>query len=65
MEAAAQGAGRGLKAKAAAPSEGSGSKTVMAPLARKPEAPKGLRKPSVPTNTSSSKVASKKAEAGS
>ncbi|XP_006917742.1 histone H1oo [Pteropus alecto] len=61
-EAAAQGAGEGLKAKAAAPPKGSGSKTAPAPLARKTEVPKGPRRPSMPTKTSSSKGASKKAE---
>lgn len=61
-EAAAQGAGEGLKAKAVAPPKGSGSKTVPASLARKTEVSKGLRKPSMPTKTSSSKGASKKAE---
>nr|KAF6474333.1 hypothetical protein HJG63_006083 [Rousettus aegyptiacus] len=61
-EAAAQRAGEGLKAKAAAPPKGSGSKMEPAPLARKTEVPKGPRRPGVTTKTSSSKGASKKAE---
>lgn len=61
-EAAAQRAGEGLKAKAAAPFKVSGSKTAPAPMARKTEVPKGLRRPGMPTKTSSSKGASKKAE---
>ncbi|XP_045668239.1 histone H1.8 [Ursus americanus] len=55
----------GPKAKAAAPPRGGGSKTVPEPLARKTEAPKGPRRPGMPTKASSSKLASRKAEAGS
>lgn len=61
-ETAAQGAGKGPKAKAAVPPKGSGSKTVPIPLTRKTEVPKGPRRPGVPTKASSSKGASKKAE---
>ncbi|XP_032503855.1 histone H1oo [Phocoena sinus] len=62
-KAAAQGAGEGPKAKAPVPPKGSGSKMEPVPLARKAEAPKGPRKPGIPTKSSSSKAASKKAEA--
>ncbi|KAM9075132.1 histone H1.8 [Megaptera novaeangliae] len=64
-KAAAQGAGEGPKAKAPVPPKGSGSKMEPVPLARKAEAPKGPRKPGIPTKSSSSKAASKKAEAES
>ncbi|XP_019501497.1 PREDICTED: histone H1oo [Hipposideros armiger] len=64
-EAAAQGAGEGPKAKAAAPPKGGGSKTVPVPLTRKTEVLKGPRRPGKPTKASSSKGASKKAEAKS
>uniref|UniRef100_A0A673TZW0 Histone H1.8 n=1 Tax=Suricata suricatta TaxID=37032 RepID=A0A673TZW0_SURSU len=66
-EVVAHGATAGPKAKAKAtalPRTG-GSKTVPAPLARKTEAPKGPRRPGMPTKTSSSKLASKKTEAES
>ena len=63
-EAAAHGAGEGSEIKAAAaPPKDGGSKTE--PLARKTEAPTGPRRPSMPTEASSSKGTSKKAEAKS
>uniref|UniRef100_A0A667FVA6 Histone H1.8 n=1 Tax=Lynx canadensis TaxID=61383 RepID=A0A667FVA6_LYNCA len=64
-EVVACGAKVGPKAKATAPPRASGSKTVSAPLARKTGAPKGPRKPGMPTKASSSKLASKKTEAES
>ncbi|XP_019680672.2 histone H1.8 [Felis catus] len=64
-EVVACGAKVGPKAKATAPPRASGSKTVPAPLARKTGAPKGPRKPCMPTKASSSKLASKKTEAES
>ncbi|GAB5568303.1 heterochromatin protein 1-binding protein 3 isoform X1 [Prionailurus iriomotensis] len=64
-EVVACGAKVGPKAKATAPPRASGSKTVPAPLARKTGAPKGPRKPGMPTKASSSKLASKKTEAES
>ncbi|TEA39022.1 hypothetical protein DBR06_SOUSAS1710118, partial [Sousa chinensis] len=64
-EVAAQGAGEGPKAKAPVPPKGSGSKMDPVTLARKADAPKGSRKPGIPTKSSSSKVASKKAGAES
>ncbi|XP_034513137.1 histone H1.8 isoform X3 [Ailuropoda melanoleuca] len=64
-EFVAYAAKKGPKAKAAAPARGGGSKTVPEPLARKTEAPKGPKKPGMPTKASSSKLASRKAEAGS
>ncbi|XP_039087230.1 histone H1.8 [Hyaena hyaena] len=54
---------RGAKA-AALPGAG-GSKTASAPLVRRTEAPKGPRRPGMPTKASSSKLASKKTEAES
>ena len=64
-EAAAQGAREGPKAKVPASPEGVASKMEPVPLARKAEAPKGLRRPGIPTKSSSSKVATRKAEAES
>uniref|UniRef100_A0A8D0JUU1 Histone H1.8 n=1 Tax=Sus scrofa TaxID=9823 RepID=A0A8D0JUU1_PIG len=62
-EAVTQGTQEAPNAKAPPPAKGSGSKMEPKPPARKVEAPKGLRKPGIPTTASSSKVASKKAEA--
>uniref|UniRef100_A0A9L0T3I9 Histone H1.8 n=1 Tax=Equus caballus TaxID=9796 RepID=A0A9L0T3I9_HORSE len=61
-EATAQGAREGPKVRATAPSKGSGSKTMPAPLAGKTEAPKDLRRPCTSTKASTSNVASKKPE---
>ncbi|XP_004401430.1 PREDICTED: histone H1oo-like [Odobenus rosmarus divergens] len=55
----------GPKAKAAALPRAGGSKMVPEPLARKTEAPKGPRRLDLPTKASSSKLASRKAEAES
>lgn len=49
----------------AVPPRGGGFKKVPEPLARKTEASKGLRNPSMPTKASSSKLSRKKAEAES
>ena len=54
-EAAAQGAREGPKAKVPASPEGVASKMEPVPLARKAEAPKGLRRPGIPTKSSSSR----------
>lgn len=54
--------GEGLKAKDAVPPRSSGSKRVPAPLGGKTEAPKGPRRPGMPTKSSSSNTSSKKAE---
>ncbi|KAB0365161.1 hypothetical protein FD754_009317, partial [Muntiacus muntjak] len=51
------------KAKAPVPPKGTGSKREPVPLAGKAEASKGPRKPGIPTKSSASKAASKKAEA--
>ncbi|XP_057562330.1 histone H1.8 [Hippopotamus amphibius kiboko] len=64
-EAAARRPGEGPEAKAPVPPKGGGSKMEPIPVARKAEAPKGPRKPGIPTKSSSSKAASKKAEAES
>lgn len=56
-------AGEGPKAKAPVPPKGTGSKREPAPLAGKAKTSKGLRKPGIPTKSSASKAASKKAEA--
>ena len=56
-------AGEGPKAKAPVPPKGAGSKKEPGPLAGKAEASKGPRKPGIPTKSSVSKAASKKAEA--
>ncbi|CAI9159882.1 unnamed protein product [Rangifer tarandus platyrhynchus] len=56
-------AGEGPKAKAPVPPKGTGSKREPVPLARKAEASKGPKKPGIPTKSSASKAASKKAEA--
>uniref|UniRef100_A0A9L0IE88 Histone H1.8 n=1 Tax=Equus asinus TaxID=9793 RepID=A0A9L0IE88_EQUAS len=61
-EATAQGAREGPKVRATAPSKGSGSKTMPAPLAGKTEAPKDPRRPCTSTKASTSNVASKKPE---
>lgn len=45
-------AGEGPKTRATAPPKGSGPKMVPAPLARKTEAPKSLRRPSMPPKAS-------------
>nr|XP_003410011.1 histone H1oo [Loxodonta africana] len=66
--AAAQGAGKELKAKAMAPPKGkgnSGSKTAPVHLAKKTEAPKGPRRPGLPAKASLSKVSLKKAKSES
>ncbi|KAF0878943.1 H1FOO protein, partial [Crocuta crocuta] len=62
-EVVARGATAGPRAKAAALPGAGGSKTVSAPLVRRTEAPKGPRRPGMPTKASSSKLASKKTEA--
>ncbi|XP_047564507.1 histone H1.8 [Lutra lutra] len=64
-EVIAHVAKEGPKAKASARPRGGGSKMVPEPLARKIEAPKGPRRPGVPTKASSSKLASRKVEAES
>uniref|UniRef100_A0A8C7ELI5 Uncharacterized protein n=1 Tax=Neovison vison TaxID=452646 RepID=A0A8C7ELI5_NEOVI len=64
-EVIAHVAKEGPKAKASARPRGGGSKTVPEPLARKIEAPKGPRRPGMPTKASSSKLASRKGEAES
>ncbi|XP_077607745.1 histone H1.8 [Crocuta crocuta] len=64
-EVVARGATAGPRAKAAALPGAGGSKTVSAPLVRRTEAPKGPRRPGMPTKASSSKLASKKTEAES
>ncbi|XP_004738751.1 histone H1.8 [Mustela putorius furo] len=64
-EVIAHVAKEGSKAKAPARPRGGGSKTVPEPLARKIEASKGPRRPGMPTKASSSKLASRKAEAES
>ncbi|KAF3828893.1 hypothetical protein GH733_003157 [Mirounga leonina] len=64
-EVVAHAAKAGPKAKATALPRGGGSKTVPEPLARKTEAPKGPRRPGMPTKASSSKLASRKVEAES
>lgn len=64
-EVVARGATAGPRAKAAALPGAGGSKTVSAPPVRRPEAPKGPRRPGMPTKASSSKLASKKTEAES
>ncbi|XP_077889825.1 histone H1.8 [Ictidomys tridecemlineatus] len=51
------------KAAAAVPRKGDGSTAVPTPVARKTEAPEGLRKPRLPTKSPSSKARSKKVEA--
>ena len=61
----AYAAKEGSEAKAAAPPRGGRSKAVPEPLPRKTEAPKGLRRLGMPTKASSSKLASRKVEAGS
>ncbi|XP_062937716.1 histone H1.8-like [Cynocephalus volans] len=61
--AAALGAEEGPKARGAAPAKGSEAKVAPAQLARKTEAPKGWRRPGLPTKALSSKVSSKKAKA--
>ena len=58
-----EAAGEGPKAKAPVPPKGAGSKKEPVPLAGKAEASKGPRKPGIPTKSSVSKAASKKAEA--
>lgn len=58
-----EAAGEGPKAKAPVPPKGAGSKKEPGPLAGKAEASKGPRKPGIPTKSSVSKAASKKAEA--
>lgn len=50
-EAAAQGAREGPKAEDPASPEGVASKMAPLPLARKAEAPKGLRRPGIPTKS--------------
>ncbi|XP_035577892.1 LOW QUALITY PROTEIN: histone H1.8-like [Zalophus californianus] len=62
-EVIAHAAKVGPKAKAAALPRAGGSKMVPEPLARKTEAPKGPRRLDLPTKASSSKLASRKAEA--
>ncbi|XP_004395715.1 PREDICTED: histone H1oo [Odobenus rosmarus divergens] len=64
-EVVAHAAKAGPKAKAAALPRAGGSKMVPEPLARKTEAPKGPRRLDLPTKASSSKLASRKAEAES
>ncbi|XP_027442761.1 histone H1.8 [Zalophus californianus] len=64
-EVVAHAAKAGPKAKAAALPRAGGSKMVPEPLARKTEAPKGPRRLNLPTKASSSKLASRKAEAES
>ena len=58
-----EAAGEGPKAKAPVPPKGAGSKKEPVPLAGTAEASKGPRKPGIPTKSSVSKAASKKAEA--
>ena len=48
------------RAKATAPPKGSGSKMMLASLARKIETPKGPRRPGLPSKASLSKGSSKK-----
>ncbi|CAD7689416.1 unnamed protein product [Nyctereutes procyonoides] len=61
-EVVAHAAKEGPKAKAAAPPNGGRFKTLPEHLARKTEAPRGPRRASMPTKSSSSKLASRKAE---
>ncbi|XP_077649629.1 histone H1.8 [Urocitellus parryii] len=65
-EKAGQGPGQRSRPKAAAaiPRKGDGSTAVPTAVARKTEAPEGLRKPRLPTKSPSSKARSKKVEAG-
>ncbi|XP_055269285.1 histone H1.8 [Moschus berezovskii] len=58
-----EAAGEAAKAKAPVPPKGAGSKKEPTPLAGKAEASKGPRKPGIPTKSSVSRAASKKAEA--
>nr|XP_055198682.1 histone H1.8 [Nyctereutes procyonoides] len=60
-EVIAHAAKEGPKAKAAAAPNGGRSKTLPEHLARKTEAPRGPRKAGIPTKSSSSKLASRKA----
>uniref|UniRef100_A0A8I3Q1C4 Histone H1.8 n=1 Tax=Canis lupus familiaris TaxID=9615 RepID=A0A8I3Q1C4_CANLF len=61
-EVIAHAAKEGPKAKAAAPPNGGRSKMLPEHLARKTEAPRGPRRTGMPTKSSSSKLASRKAE---
>uniref|UniRef100_A0A8C5ZC27 Histone H1.8 n=1 Tax=Marmota marmota marmota TaxID=9994 RepID=A0A8C5ZC27_MARMA len=63
-EKVGQGPGQRSRPKAAAvPRKGDGSTPVPSAVARKTEAPEGLRKPRLPTKSPSSKARSKKVEA--
>ncbi|XP_076962380.1 histone H1.8 [Callospermophilus lateralis] len=63
-EKVSQGPGQRSRPKAAAvPRKGDGSTAVPTAVARKTEAPEGLRKPRLPTKSPSSKARSKKVEA--